>query len=75
MDGSQIDGVFSSPVEKGTAQVYVNGKFEGIESWNPESPNLYDMKVSLFKNDELIILKKSALDSERLSFGGMMVFM
>lgn len=58
LDGSQVDGVFSSPLEKGKTKVYVRGKFDGIESWNPESPNLYDMKVSLFKNDELIHIEK-----------------
>lgn len=61
LDGSQVDGVFASQVEKGTEEVYVSGKFDGIVSWNPESPNLYDMKISLIKNGEVIHFEKKRI--------------
>jgi len=54
LDGSQVDGIVESQVERGTVQMHVKGLFEGIESWNPESPKLYDMKVSLFKEGNVL---------------------
>ena len=54
VDGTPIDGDFRSEIKKGKDQVGISGKFEGIKSWNPEMPVLYDMKVSLLKNGNLI---------------------
>ncbi len=50
LDGSQTEGVFHAQIEKGMTEVFVKGKFEGVSSWNPETPNLYDMKISLLKD-------------------------
>ncbi len=54
LDGIRVAGVFNSVIEKGNPNVIVDGKFDGINAWNPESPKLYDMKVTLMKNDEII---------------------
>ncbi len=50
----KIDGIFKSSIEKGALNVDVSGRFEGIRPWNPEEPNLYDMRISLMKNGSAI---------------------
>ena len=54
IDGTPVKSVFRSEIKKGVAQVDISGKFEGVTSWNPELPVIYDMKVSLLKNEKLI---------------------
>lgn len=54
LNGSRVNGVFKAQIEKGITNVYVKGKFEGVASWNPETPNLYDMKISLINGGKEI---------------------
>ena len=63
LNGRKLNGNFESLIEKGQAEIYVTGKFDGIKSWNPEAPNLYDMKISLIKDDKLI-----HVDQKRIGF-------
>ena len=49
LDGKQVGRQLNRPIQNGETEVWVKGKFEQVESWNPESPKLYDMKVSLVK--------------------------
>ncbi len=60
-DGSQIKGVFQSKIKNGISQVNILGKFEKIKSWNPESPTLYDMKISLMKGEKVIHIEKKRI--------------
>lgn len=54
IDGSRKKGMLQSEFKKGEDQISVRGKFEDIRSWNPESPVLYDMKISLLENGRII---------------------
>ncbi len=51
LNGKKLVGEFSTSVSKDEKKVDVHGKIEGIASWNPESPTLYDMKISLISHE------------------------
>jgi len=59
----KIDGIFKSPIEKGVLSVDVTGRFDGVSSWNPEDPNLYDMRISLMKDGSAI-----HIETKRIGF-------
>lgn len=63
IDGDTVNGVFQKKIKKGESEISIEGKFNGIVSWNPESPSLYKMKVSLIKNGKIIHQK-----TERIGF-------
>jgi hypothetical protein len=50
MNGEKLAGIFKTSIAKGVSEVEVDGRFEGVRAWNPESPTLYDMRISLMKN-------------------------
>ncbi len=54
LNGKQVEGLLRSKVNKGSKEIVVEGNFKGIKSWNPEAPQLYDIKVALLKNDKVI---------------------
>ena len=54
INGQKIASEFETDIKKGVKEVWVKGKIEGIKSWNPEDPNLYDMKVALMKDGKEI---------------------
>ena len=41
-------------IAKGATEKYISGKFDGVKSWNPEWPNLYNMKITLKKNNVVL---------------------
>ncbi|HZH71723.1 MAG TPA: glycoside hydrolase family 2 TIM barrel-domain containing protein [Mariniphaga sp.] len=54
LDGKKIPGQAVGELTKGTAIQMISGKFNNIKSWNPEWPNLYNMKISLKRGNEII---------------------
>lgn len=52
--GTKIGKTIVSNLKKGKSQVSITGKFEGIKSWNPEWPTLYEMKISLKSNNNIL---------------------
>jgi hypothetical protein len=41
-------------IAKGATEKYISGKFDGVKSWNPEWPNLYNMKISLKDGENVL---------------------
>ena len=68
LDGNQLNGEFETVIKKGSTEVIVEGKYSGIKSWNPEDPALYDMKVSLMKNDEVLHIVKRRIGFRTVEF-------
>lgn len=54
LDGTKISGSIESEIEKGETETWISGRFDHIHPWSPEWPHLYDMKISLQKNEETI---------------------
>ena len=50
LGGKKILGEFEKEFDKADTDVWIEGSFEGVKSWNPEDPNLYNMKISLMQN-------------------------
>lgn len=53
-DGDKIGGTVRSEIEKGSIEKLVAGSFDNIKPWNPEWPELYDLKLTLMKNGEVL---------------------
>lgn len=54
LKGNKIGETVQEKIEKGVSEKMISGKFDGVKSWNPEWPNLYDLKIAL-KNGETIL--------------------
>lgn len=54
LQGKKIPGVVQDEFPKGTTEKMISGKFEHVKSWNPEWPNLYNMRISLKKGDKVL---------------------
>ncbi len=54
LSGKRIGRDFQSEIKKGETEQWISGKFDDVKSWNPEWPSLYDMKISLKKNGEVL---------------------
>lgn len=54
LEGNKIGETVHSEIEKGDSEKMISGKFEGVKSWNPEWPTLYDMKIILKKGDDIL---------------------
>lgn len=54
LEGNKVGETVHSEIEKGATEKYVSGNFENIKSWNPEWPNLYDMKIILKKGETVL---------------------
>jgi hypothetical protein len=54
LEGNSAGETVSSEIEKGNSSKLISGKFEGVKSWNPEWPNLYDIKITLKKGNEIL---------------------
>lgn len=61
LKGKKLSGDFESPIEKGQTEIYIRGKFDGIKPWSPEAPNLYDMRVTLMQEDEILHLEQKRI--------------
>ena len=51
---NKIPGSVQDEISRGTTEKMISGQFENIKPWNPEWPNLYNMKISLKKGDEVL---------------------
>lgn len=60
---NKIGNPIQAEIQKGINESTISGKFNAIKSWNPEWPNLYDMKISLL--DKGVILHEV---TERIGF-------
>ncbi len=63
LKGNKIPGLVQHKIQKGTTEKMISGEFENINAWNPEWPHLYNMKISLKKED--VVLHEV---SERIGF-------
>jgi hypothetical protein len=54
LKGNKIAGMIQDKIPEGITRKMISGKFNNIKSWNPEWPNLYDMKICLKKENELL---------------------
>ncbi|PTN09550.1 glycoside hydrolase family 2 TIM barrel-domain containing protein [Mangrovibacterium marinum] len=52
LDNKAVGKSFSVPVEKGASKVTLQSTIENIKSWNPEDPNLYNVKFELVSNGQ-----------------------
>lgn len=60
---NKIGNPIEAEIQKGINESTISGKFNDIKSWNPEWPNLYDMKISLL--DKGVVLHEV---TERIGF-------
>jgi len=54
LKGNKPDGLIRESMVKGMIEKMISGKFKNVKTWNPEWPNLYDMKISLSKEGKVI---------------------
>lgn len=54
LDGDRKSGEILDKIDKGESEIMITGKFEDINSWNPEWPTLYDMRVTLKKGSSVL---------------------
>jgi hypothetical protein len=54
LEGTKISENIEVKINKGETDTWISGKFENIKPWSPEWPNLYDVKISLKKDNEII---------------------
>ncbi|HSJ69589.1 MAG TPA: glycoside hydrolase family 2 TIM barrel-domain containing protein, partial [Anditalea sp.] len=58
MQGQQIGNTISTPKAGQDTIIHVEGKFDGITSWNPEHPNLYTARFRLIKDGKPVYQKE-----------------
>ncbi|MGE0019253.1 MAG: glycoside hydrolase family 2 TIM barrel-domain containing protein [Draconibacterium sp.] len=54
LDGKKAGTEIMAGIEKGVNSKIISGKFENIKAWNPEWPNLYNMKITLKNGDKIL---------------------
>jgi len=54
LKGDKMDRPIIETIAKGTTEKIISGKFKNVQAWNPEWPNLYDMRISLSKEGKVI---------------------
>jgi hypothetical protein len=54
LKGKKIGEPVLSRIEKKSIRTIVSGQFKNVKAWNPEWPNLYDMKISLKKGNTVV---------------------
>jgi hypothetical protein len=54
LEGTKISENIEAETNKGETETWISGKFENIKPWSPEWPNLYDIKISLKKDNKTI---------------------
>lgn len=54
LDGKKAGPEVLTGIEKGVNSKIISGKFENIKAWNPEWPNLYNMKITLKNGDKIL---------------------
>lgn len=63
LQGVGIGDMITEPIEHGATQISVSAQYEEINSWSPEFPNLYLLKISLLSGNRII-----HLTHERIGF-------
>ncbi len=54
LNGKTVGKTVQQKIEIGASSKIISGKFEGVKSWNPEWPTLYNLKISLKIGDKII---------------------
>lgn len=54
LKGNKIGETVFAKIEKDVSSKMISGKFDRVKSWNPEWPNLYNMKITLKKGNETL---------------------
>jgi hypothetical protein len=54
LDDQPVGPSFSGQLEKGSEKVHLQSKLDNIKTWNPEYPNLYQVKFELHSKDQVL---------------------
>ncbi|MCM8568453.1 glycoside hydrolase family 2 [Gramella jeungdoensis] len=54
LENNSIGEAFSAEIKKGSEKVRLQSQLENIETWNPEDPNLYNVKFELISKGKAI---------------------
>lgn len=54
LDGEKAGNEVLASIEKGENTKIISGKFENVKAWNPEWPNLYNIKITLKSEDKIL---------------------
>lgn len=54
LQGNKLEGTVHEEINKGESSKTLSGSFKGVNLWNPEQPVLYDLKISLIRNNAVI---------------------
>jgi len=54
LDGNPVGKSFYVELKKAEKKVLIQNKINGVKTWNPEAPNLYNVKFELTKNNKVI---------------------
>ncbi|QGY44311.1 beta-galactosidase [Maribellus comscasis] len=54
LGGNKVSGNVQAEISKGETENWISGKFENVKEWNVEWPQLYDMKISLKKGNDVL---------------------
>ena len=54
LDDQPVGPSFSGQLEKGSNMVQLQSKLDNIKTWNPEYPNLYQVKFELHAKDQVL---------------------
>ena len=68
LKGSENYRPFRFDVAKGSAIQAVQAKWEGVRTWSPEDPNLYNLTVKLMKGDVVVHQKSHRIGFRTLEF-------
>ena len=60
-NNTKVSEYFKTKFNKGDSIVVIENRFPGIKSWNPEDPNLYDVKFTLEENGRIIHEKNARI--------------
>lgn len=53
-EGNEVGELIQNEIKRGASEHMITGKFDGVKPWNPESPHLYDMKITLKKGADIL---------------------
>ncbi len=54
LEGNEMGETVAAEIEKGVSSKMISGSFQNVKSWNPEWPNLYDIKITLKKGNNVL---------------------
>jgi beta-galactosidase/beta-glucuronidase len=68
VDGKKTFPAFSFPIKKGSIKEVIAAKWDGVKPWNPETPHLYDLVLTLKQNRTAIHQVEKRIGFRTLEF-------